>query len=50
MNAISPKVDLLHPIGADPPNGSKSMNQDLNRACACCSKFLFVVINQLMIS
>src|SRR5574344_720040 len=50
-NIISENVPTFHPSGIIPSsestnlpslNGSKSTNQDLNKACACCSKLSFI--------
>ena len=39
---ISSSVHNFQSSGITPPNGSKSINQDLKIACACCSKFLLI--------
>src|SRR5574344_1446465 len=51
MSKISLAAHTFHPSGIIPSsestnfpslNGSKSTNQDLNNACACCSKLSFI--------
>ena len=42
--AIVPRVVSAQSSGIAPPNGSKSTNQDLKIAWACCSKFSFIAV------